>query len=68
MKNQTLSNYLFHYNSHNKTWNAFPRECANEYWNNYDHNNDQILKSDKIETLLEIIDRIERSIAYLDKV
>ncbi len=29
----TLYNWLFHYNTHTETWTAFHREDHNAYWN-----------------------------------
>ena len=54
---EKLYDYVFHYNSHNKTWNAIPREKYNEYWNN--NNTEGVLKSSNIKTLMELIEKGE---------
>jgi len=48
-----LFSYVFHYNAHNKTWAAIPRELYNDYWS--DSAKPGILKSKSIETLIEIL-------------
>lgn len=50
-----LYNYIFHYNHYTELWNAIPREMYNKYWDNDD--NESILKSKSITTLLELIGR-----------
>lgn len=66
MKNPHLHHYVFHYNTLNNTWNAIPRDQYKEYWNDFE--NEHILRSDKIETLIEILDRIDRNVNYLDTI
>jgi hypothetical protein len=53
-----LFNYTFHYNSHDKMWAAIPRESYSEYWNNFT-STPGVIRSNKFETLLELILRGE---------
>lgn len=50
---ENLYDYVFHYNSFKKTWNAIPRDRYNEYWSNKKVEN--VISSKKIETLIELI-------------
>ena len=52
---EQLYNYVFHYNHYTELWNAIPREMYNKYWD--DDDNETVLKSKSITTLLELIGR-----------
>ena len=52
---EELQQYIFHFNPFNKTWYAIPRDKYTDYWNGY--TGKEILKSSKIETLIELISR-----------
>lgn len=52
---ENLYNYVFHYNHYTELRNAIPREMYNKYWDNDE--NESILKSKSITTLLELIVR-----------
>ena len=58
MSSNFINNYVFHYNKHTGTWSAIPRDLYKEYWN--DAENTQILRSQNINTLVEILDRMGR--------
>lgn len=51
-------NYVFHFNYHKQLWNAIPRDLYKEYWNEPDDT--RIIKAERIESLLEVITRMER--------
>jgi hypothetical protein len=48
-----MNDYVFHLNTITKSWAAIPRDLYNEYWNDYNTNG--VVKSNSIETLLEIL-------------
>lgn len=54
---ESLYNYVFHYNSISKNWAAIPRDKYQEYWSN--PKTPGILKSSDIKTLVELISRGE---------
>jgi hypothetical protein len=64
MKNPLLQHYIFHFDIYSQTWNAIPRDNYKDYWNT--STKPGSLRSDKLETLIEILDRMDRSINYLD--
>lgn len=53
MENEILQGWVFHFNPYNKIWNAIPREHYLDYWSG--DNDDKIIKSHSIDTLIEII-------------
>jgi hypothetical protein len=61
-----IHNYVFHYNTFNKTWNAFPRESYLEYWSNPVESVKGVLRSKDIDTLIELIDKGESFINSLE--
>ena len=54
---ESLYNYVFHYNSMTKNWSAIPRDKYQEYWSN--PKTAGILKSSDIKTLVELIGKGE---------
>lgn len=54
---ESLYNYVFHYNSISKTWAAIPRDKYQQYWSN--PKIPGILKSSDIKTLVELIGKGE---------
>lgn len=57
MKDKNMENlydYLFHYNSFNKEWNAYKRELNKAYFNGTTNEND-ILKNKDINILINFI-------------
>jgi hypothetical protein len=48
-----LYDWVFHHNAYAKSWAAIPRDVYTEYWDKHDHPN--VLRSSKLETLLEIL-------------
>jgi hypothetical protein len=50
---EKLYDYVLHYNHFTKLWNAVPRECYNEYWN--DRKVEGVISSTKVTTLIELI-------------
>ena len=57
---ENLYNYVIHYNSFTKMWNAIPRDKYNSYWSNRKVKG--VLSSKKINTLIELIVRGEEFI------
>lgn len=62
---QKMYNYVFHYNSHNQTWHAIPRDRYQEYWSNSDAKD--ILKSKSIKVLIELINKGDDFIKSIPK-
>ena len=60
----SLYDYLFHYNSFTKQWNAIPREKTNEYWNN--SKTEGVLSSSNIKTLIELITKGDEFIKSIE--
>lgn len=60
----SLYDYLFHYNSFTKQWNAIPREKVNEYWNN--RKTEGVLSSSNIKTLIELITKGDEFIKSIE--
>lgn len=52
---EELQQYVFHFNPFNKTWYAIPRDKYTDYWS--DSNTKGVLKSSKIQTLIELISK-----------
>jgi hypothetical protein len=52
---ENLHDYVIHYNSFTKLWNAIPRDKYNAYWSN--RKVEGVLSSKKINTLIELIMR-----------
>lgn len=50
-------NYIFHYNPHNQTWHAIPRDKYNSYWTECSVKD--VLKSKELKVLFELINRGE---------
>lgn len=57
---EELQQYVFHFNPFNKTWYAIPRDLYTEYWSN--PNVKGVLKSSKINTLIELISKGDKFI------
>ena len=62
--NESLTDYLFHYNSNTKFWAAIPRDKYNFYWNDY--NTPGVIRSKNISTLIEIINKGDGFIKKLE--
>lgn len=60
-----LEDWVFHYNSHNDQWSAIPRDLYTEYWNDYQ--NDGILKSKNLNTLLELLHKSRGKKSIIEK-
>jgi len=61
---ESLYDFLFHYNSFTKQWNAIPREKINEYWNN--RKTEGVLTSSNIKTLIELITKGDEFIKSIE--
>lgn len=57
---EELQQYVFHYNPFTETWYAIPRDKYTEYWSNA--NTKGVLKSSKINTLIELISKGDKFI------
>jgi hypothetical protein len=67
-KNDNLSylyDWVFHFNHYNNTWAAIPRDMYKQYWDNY--NLPGIIRSSKIETLLELLYKSKGDIDLLNE-
>lgn len=60
-----LHDWVFHYNVLTSSWAAIPRELQTQYWSNYDL--EGILRSSKIETLLEILYKTKGDLIEIKK-
>jgi hypothetical protein len=58
MKNSELYQWLFHYNPHTETWNAFNREDHFAYWNGLEPKY-AILRAKDISIIQEIIKKTD---------
>jgi len=66
MYKEIIYSYTFHFNHHTDTWTAIPRGFEDHYWNNMTAPG--MLRSNKIDTLIEIIHRLSVDPNYLDKI
>jgi hypothetical protein len=48
-----LYDWVLHFNPYTNLWAAIPRNIYREYWDKHDYPN--VLKSSKLETLLELL-------------
>lgn len=64
--NQSLYNWIFHYNPWTDMWNAFPREKHNDYFNDPYDSSMVVIRSSKIETLISLLYRIDGDPEKLD--
>ena len=53
--NESVTDYLFHYNSNTKFWAAIPRDKYVFYWNDY--STPGVLRSKNFSTLLELVSK-----------
>jgi hypothetical protein len=60
-----LQDWVFHYNAIAQGWAAIPRELYNQYWSNY--NLEGIIRSSKIETLLQILHKTKGDPIEIEK-
>jgi hypothetical protein len=60
-----LYDWVFHHNGYTKSWAAIPRELYTQYWDKHDHPN--ILKSSKLETLLELLHKSKGDTDVINK-
>ena len=51
-----LYDYLFHYNSFEKTWYAFKRDEKEKYFNG-ELDKDKLLKAEKIQVILDVLQK-----------
>lgn len=58
--------WLFHYNAYSSTWTGFHRDDNNAYWNGTEPIY-AIIRSSKIETVVEIINKTEGKKTLLDE-
>lgn len=56
---QSLFNWIFHYNPWTKLWNAFPREKYLDYFNDPSDPKMIVIRSKDVKTLSEIIRKID---------
>lgn len=63
--NSVLYGFIFHFNHYSGLWSAIPRELHNDYWNNTD--DDRILRSKSMETLIYLLHRTKGNIADVPK-
>ena len=49
--NNSIHDYVFHFNEYTKLWYAIPRNVYKEYWDNQDTKG--VLKSKEISVLIE---------------
>lgn len=61
-----LYNWVFHFNSYANLWAAIPRDSYTEYWDRYDH--PDVLKSSKLETLLELLHKSKGDVELLNTI
>ena len=54
---ENLYSYVFWYNSYTKIWYAIPTDLYTEFFTGK-KNNDRIMSSNKIETLIELISKL----------
>lgn len=59
-----LYDWIFHFNSYANLWAAIPRDSYTEYWDRHDHPN--VLKSSKLETLIEILHKSKGDMGVID--
>ena len=50
---------MFHYNPWTEMWNAFPREYHNDYFNDPYDPKMVVIRSSKIDTLVDLLYRID---------
>lgn len=60
-----LEDWVFHYNIHIDKWAAIPRDNYHDYWN--DFSNPNIIRSSKIETLLELLHKTKGDASLIDE-
>jgi hypothetical protein len=65
MEKDYLYDWVFHFNHYNNTWAAIPRDMYKQYWDNY--NLPGIIRSSKIETLLELLHKSKGDIDLLNE-
>lgn len=53
MKNEHIDGWVFTYSPHDEKWKAVNRDNYSKLWS--DVNNEAVIKSSKVETLIEII-------------
>jgi|688.fasta_scaffold00112_105 hypothetical protein len=53
--NNSIHDYVFHFNEYTKLWYAIPRNVYKEYWDNQDTKG--VLKSKEISVLIELINK-----------
>ena len=61
-----LYDWVFRYNKYTKNWCAANRDNYNDLFSKENSNN--VLKSSSIETLIELIDKIEGDINNIDSI
>jgi hypothetical protein len=65
-ENNYLYDWIFRYNSYTKNWYATDRSNYNHLFSK--ENSEKVLKSSSIETLIEIISKIEGDINNIDQI
>ena len=61
-----IHDYVFHYNTFNKTWSAIPRELYLDYWSKPAGSIKGILRSKDMDTLIALIEKGESFIKSLE--
>lgn len=61
----SLYNFLFHYNNYTGLWSAIPRDKYNEYWS--DHKTFGVVRSRSIQTLTELIQKTNGDISLIEQ-
>ena len=66
MEKDYLYDWVFHFNHLTNTWAAIPRDLYKQYWDNY--NLPGVIRSSKIETLLELLHKSKGDIDLLNEI
>lgn len=64
---QSLFNWIFHFNPWTELWNAFPREKYLDYFNDLEDPKMVVIRSKDFKTLAEIIRKIEGDPERIDE-
>ena len=62
---EVLNDWIFHYCPYSKKWKSSTRENMKDLFNNVDSKN--VIKSSKIETLVELINVTDGNISKMNK-
>jgi hypothetical protein len=65
--NESLHNWIFHFNPWTGLWNAFPREKYTDYFNDPSNPKMLVIRSKEIKTLVELLYKIDGDSTRLDE-